>query len=138
MRSKAAIFVAGAAVQWLRDGLQADRARRPRSRRWPQQRRPGRGVYLVPAFAGLGAPYWDAEARGAIFGLTRDTGRAEIAARHAGSRSATRRRDLIDAMRGRRRRARRDVLRVDGGMVVNDWLMQCLADMLGAPVERPR
>lgn len=128
------IFVAGAAVQWLRDGLgliktsaevepMADKAR------------PGHGVYMVPAFVGLGAPYWDAEARGALLGLTRNTGPAEIAAATLDS-VCYQTRDLIEAMRGDG--ARIDELRVDGGMVVNDPLMQRLADTVGAPVERPK
>ncbi|WP_428668701.1 glycerol kinase GlpK [Reyranella sp.] len=128
------IFIAGAAVQWLRDGLRlieksadveavADKAKS------------GHGVYMVPAFVGLGAPYWDAEARGALLGLTRDTGPAEIAAATLDS-VCYQTRDLIEAMRGDG--AQIDELRVDGGMVVNDPLMQRLADTVGAPVERPR
>ena len=96
----------------------------------------GHGVYLVPAFVGLGAPYWDAEARGALLGLTRDTGPARSPRATLDSvRYQTR--DLIEAMRGDWRR-QIDELRVDGGMVVNDPLMQRLADTLGAPVERPK
>ena len=92
----------------------------------------------MPAFVGLGAPYWDAECRGAMFGLTRDTGRDEIAPRRAGSR-------LLPDARPAGRHARRlagaaaaeTVLRVDGGMVASDWTMQRLADILDAPVDRP-
>ncbi|MFZ5781971.1 MAG: glycerol kinase GlpK [Pseudomonadota bacterium] len=127
------IFIAGAAVQWLRDGLRlieksadveavAGRAR------------DGHGVYMVPAFVGLGAPYWDAGARGALLGLTRDTGPAEIAAATLDS-VCYQTRDLIEAMRGDG--AQIDELRVDGGMVVNDPLMQRLADTVAVPVERP-
>jgi glycerol kinase len=128
------IFVAGAAVQWLRDGLGlieksgdiealAGRARE------------GHGVYLVPAFVGLGAPHWDPDARGALMGLTRDSGPAEIAAATLDS-VCYQTRDLVDAMRGDG--AQIDDLRVDGGMVVNDLLMQRLADTVGTPVERPK
>lgn len=128
------IFVAGATVQWLRDGLKlfADASE---TEALARQTRAGHGVYLVPAFTGLGAPHWDPGARGAIFGLTRDTGIAEIVA--AGLQAVCyQTRDLqacmdddIDASAGR--------LRVDGGMVSNNWVMQFLADMLGVPVDRP-
>ena len=93
----------------------------------------------MPAFAGLGAPYWDAEARGAIFGLTRGTTRAEIA-RAALEAVGYQTRDLLEAMRGDWTGAgpARTVLRVDGGMVASDWTMQFLADILGAPVDRPK
>jgi glycerol kinase len=132
-----AIFVAGAAVQWLRDGLGiiADAAE---TAALADVADPHQSVYLVPAFVGLGAPYWDAEARGALFGLTRATGRNELA-RAALEAVGYQTRDLVDAMR-------RDwpgaadaetVLRVDGGMVRSDWTMQFLADILGAPVDRP-
>ncbi|MDE2333834.1 MAG: glycerol kinase GlpK [Rhodospirillales bacterium] len=136
-----AIFIAGAAVQWLRDGLRligdaaetgalaaaADAAQR---------------VTLVPAFTGLGAPWWDAEARGAIFGLTRATGPREFARaalESVGHQTA----DLVDAMRADlgslgAGRPGETVLRVDGGMVASDWTMQFLADILGAPVDRPK
>ncbi|MCE8035677.1 glycerol kinase [Billgrantia tianxiuensis] len=128
------IFVAGATVQWLRDGLGLfeDAA----ETEWLAERTRGsHGVYLVPAFTGLGAPHWDPRARGAILGLTRDTGIAELVA--AGLRSVCfQSRDLYQCMmqdvgtdRGR--------LRVDGGMVANGWLMQCLADVLGQEVDRP-
>ncbi len=129
-----AIFVAGAAVQWLRDGLGLikDAAETAALAAGAD---PKRRVYLVPAFAGLGAPYWDAEARGALFGLTRDVGRAEIA-RAALDAACFQTRDLIEAMRADG--ANPASLRVDGGMVANDWLMQRLADLLGLPVERPK
>jgi len=91
----------------------------------------------VPAFVGLGAPHWDAEARGAIFGLTRNSGPAEFA-RAALESVAYQTRDLLDAMRKDWKGASvKTVLRVDGGMVASDWTMQRLADILGAPVDRP-
>src|SRR5690606_1969856 len=94
------------------------------------------GVYLVPAFTGLGAPYWDPRARGAIFGLTRDTGIKEIVT--AGLQSVCyQTRDLLEAM-AQDGAAAPATLRVDGGMVGNGWLMQFLADILGVPVERPQ
>jgi len=127
------IFVAGAAVQWLRDGLRLIKAS-AEVEAMAEKARPGHGVYMVPAFVGLGAPYWDAEARGALLGLTRDTGPAEIAAATLDS-VCYQTRDLVEAMRGDG--AQIDELRVDGGMVVNDPLMQRLADTVGAPVERP-
>lgn len=130
------IFVAGAAVQWLRDGLgmistasessalatEADSAHR---------------VYLVPAFTGLGAPYWDADARGAMYGLTRASGPADFA-RAALESVGYQTRDLLEAMHGDwSAGGDNTVLRVDGGMVASDWAMQFLADILGAPVDRP-
>ena len=128
------IFVAGAAVQWLRDGIRLiDHAEQ--SEALARQVGDHHGVYLVPAFTGLGAPYWDPQARGAIFGLTRDTGIAEIVS--AGLQAVCyQTRDLLDAMRadGSQLPA---ALRVDGGMVANGWLMQFLADVLAVPVERP-
>ena len=91
----------------------------------------------MPAFVGLGAPHWDAEARGAIFGLTRNTGPAEFA-RAALESVAYQTRDLLDAMHKDWKSAERQtVLRVDGGMVASDWTMQRLADILDAPVDRP-
>lgn len=131
-----AIFVAGAAVQWLRDGLRlfGDAAE---SGMLAQQADPAQQVVFVPAFVGLGAPYWDAEARGAILGLTRGTGPAEIA-RAALEAVAFQTRDLIEAMEadwGAAGGGR--VLRVDGGMAASDWTMQFLSDLLGAPVDRP-
>jgi glycerol kinase len=92
-------------------------------------------VYLVPAFTGLGAPYWDPEARGAIFGLTRDSGIAHIV-RAALESVCYQTRDLLEAMR--QDAIAPTELRVDGGMVVNDWLVQFLADILGIPVLRPQ
>jgi glycerol kinase len=138
-----AIFAAGATVQWLRDGLgltaEAREAGELAARADPRQ-----AVYLVPAFTGLGAPWWDAEARGALFGLTRGTTRAEIA-RAALESVAYQTADLLAAMEadlaaglpGAASAPERRVLRVDGGMVASDWTMQFLADLLGAPVDRP-
>ena len=98
---------------------------------------PEQDVYLVPAFVGLGAPHWDAEARGAIFGLTRNSGPAEFA-RAALESVAFQTRDLLDAMKKDWKGAsKKTVLRVDGGMVASDWAMQRLADILDAPVDRP-
>ncbi|PID75153.1 MAG: glycerol kinase [Deltaproteobacteria bacterium] len=129
------IFIAGAAVQWLRDGLgliekasetdglalQAD---------LEQQ------IYLVPAFTGLGAPHWDSEARGALFGLTRGTGPAEICKAVLES-VCYQTRDLLEAMTRDWGNMQDCVLRVDGGMVASDYTMQFLSDMLSAPVDRP-
>ncbi|HTZ81226.1 MAG TPA: glycerol kinase GlpK [Stellaceae bacterium] len=129
-----AIFIAGAAVQWLRDGLGLVR-QAGETAALAAAADPARRVYLVPAFTGLGAPYWDAEARGALFGLTRDVGRAEIA-RATLEASCYQTRDLLEAMRADG--AAPASLRVDGGMVANDWLMQRMADLLGLAVERPR
>jgi len=128
------IFVAGAAVQWLRDGIKLI-SHASDSEALAEQTGDACGVYLVPAFTGLGAPYWDPKARGAIFGLTRDTGIKEIVT--AGLQSVCyQTRDLLEAMR-QDGAAAPSALRVDGGMVVNNWLMQFLADILGVPVERP-
>jgi glycerol kinase len=129
------IFVAGAAVQWLRDGLRIV-ARADETGPLAARADESQHVVLVPAFVGLGAPYWDAECRGAIFGLTRATGAAELA-RAALESVCFQTRDLIEAMQGDWGAARRTVLRVDGGMVASDWTMQRLADMLDAPVDRP-
>ena len=101
-----------------------------------QQADPAEQVYLVPAFVGLGAPYWDADARGAIFGLTRNSGPAEIA-RAALEAVGYQTRDLLEAMRADWPAAAGTVLRVDGGMTASDVTMQFLADILGAPVDRP-
>lgn len=130
------IFIAGAAVQWLRDGAKMiDKA--ARSGELAAHADPTQTVYLVPAFVGLGAPHWDAEARGAIFGLTRNSGPAEFA-RAALESVAYQTRDLLDAMKKDwKSGAAQTVLRVDGGMVASDWTMQTLADILDAPVDRP-
>src|SRR5258708_20660450 len=124
----------GGGVKGLGDGLEVI-ARADESEARGRAADPARRVYVVPAFTGLGAPYWDADARGAIFGLTRDVGRAEIA-RAALDAACFQTRDLLDAMRADG--AALKSLRVDGGMVANDWLMQRLADILGMTVERPR
>jgi len=130
-----AIFIAGAAVQWLRDGLRIV-ASAPESGALAAQADPGQDVYLVPAFVGLGAPYWQPEARGALFGLTRATGPAELA-RAALEAVCYQTRDLLEAMHSDWSPGAKAVLRVDGGMVASDWTMQFLADILDAPVERP-
>lgn len=128
------IFVAGAAIQWLRDGLKLIQ-HAGETEALAEQTGHDCGVYLVPAFTGLGAPYWDPRARGAIFGLTRDTGIAEIVT--AGLQSVCfQTRDLLDAMQADGA-ASTSALRVDGGMVVNSWVVQSLANILGVPVERP-
>jgi glycerol kinase len=130
------IFIAGAAVQWLRDSLRIiDGA--AQSGDLAEKADPNQDVYLVPAFVGLGAPYWDADCRGAMFGLTRNTGRAEFA-RAALESACFQTRDLLEAMKRDWGSARATVLRVDGGMVASDWTMQRLADILNAPVDRPR
>ncbi len=130
------IFIAGAVVQWLRDGLKLIKAA-PETQAMAESADPASGVILVPAFTGLGAPWWRAEARGAIFGLTRDTGPAELA-RAALESVGFQTRDLLEAMRRDWPEAGRGgVLRVDGGMSASDWAMQFLADITGAPVDRP-
>ncbi|RUY68867.1 glycerol kinase, partial [Mesorhizobium sp. M7A.F.Ca.CA.001.13.1.1] len=130
------IFIAGAAVQWLRDGIKVI-GKAEQSGKLAAEADPTQNVYLVPAFVGLGAPHWDAEARGAIFGLTRNSGPAEFA-RAALESVAYQTRDLLDAMRKDWKGASaKTVLRVDGGMVASDWTMQRLADILDAPVDRP-
>ncbi|MGI9524400.1 MAG: glycerol kinase GlpK [Hyphomicrobiaceae bacterium] len=129
------IFVAGAAVQWLRDGLkiinQVSQVGEIAATADLSQ-----SVYLVPAFVGLGAPYWDADCRGALYGLTRNTGRAELA-RAALESVCYQTRDLLEAMRTDWAETSQTVLRVDGGMAASDWTMQTLADILDAPVDRP-
>ncbi len=128
------IFVAGAAVQWLRDGLGIIKSA-AETEALAKQADGKQQVYLVPAFTGLGAPYWDAEARGALLGLTRASGPAEIA-RAALEAVCYQTRDLLEAMRADGASGL-EALRVDGGMVANDWLLQMLADILGVAVERP-
>ena len=128
------IFVAGAAVQWLRDRLGIIAAA-PESQALAERADPRQRLYLVPAFAGLGAPYWEPRARGALLGLTAECGRAEIA-RAALEAVGYQTRDLLAAMSA-------DcgvpisTLRVDGGLAANDWAMQFLADIVPATVERP-
>ncbi len=133
-----AIFVAGAAVQWLRDGLGII-ARAEETLALAEQADPDQQVFLVPAFVGLGAPWWDSQARGALVGLTRGTGRAEIA-RAALESVSFQTADLVEAMAGDAPGVigAETVLRVDGGMVANDWMLQNLADILGQPVDRPQ
>lgn len=130
------IFIAGAVVQWLRDGLGIiDEASQTQG--LAEQSDPAQNLYLVPAFTGLGAPYWDAECRGAIFGLTRGSGPAEFS-RAALESVGFQTRDLLEAMRADWAVAgTQGALRVDGGMAASDWTMQFLADITGAPVDRP-
>jgi glycerol kinase len=130
-----AIFSAGATIQWLRDGLKIIK-NAAESETLARSVEDSAGVYLVPAFTGLGAPHWDPEARGTIMGLTRDSTSAHIA-RAALEAVAFQTRDLMEAMAADGG-ARPQALRVDGGMVANDWLCQMLADMLDTPVERPK
>ncbi len=127
------IFIAGAAVKWLRDGLGiiTEAAQTEALARGLDD---NKGVYLVPAFTGLGAPHWDPEARAAIFGLTLDAGAAELS-RATLEAVCYQTRDLFAAMA--EDGVRPTELRVDGGMVENDWLMQFLADILELPVDRP-
>jgi glycerol kinase len=128
------IFSAGSTVQWLRDAMGAVGASRE-SEAVAQSLPDNGGVYLVPGFTGLGAPFWEAEARGAIFGLTRDAGPAHIV--RAGLEAmAYQTRDLLDALKadGAPEPAR---LLVDGGVTANGWVMQFLADIAGVAVERP-
>lgn len=129
------IFIAGAVVQWLRDGLKIiDDA--SQSAGLADAADPTQTLYLVPAFTGLGAPYWDPDARGAIFGLTRNSGPAEFA-RAALESVGFQTRDLLEAMAADYPGDTRNV-RVDGGMTASDWTMQFLSDILGAPVDRPQ
>jgi glycerol kinase len=132
------IFIAGAVVQWLRDALGVIRSA-AEIEALASTAAPAEGLYFVPAFTGLGAPYWDPDARAAILGLTRDMGVAEIA-RAALDAVCFQTRDLLDAM-GRDMKsaglAPPAALRVDGGMVKNDWFCQRLADLTGLPVDRP-
>ena len=130
-----AIFIAGAAVQWLRDALKVIGSA-PDVNTLAERADAQEQVYLVPAFVGLGAPWWDAQARGAIFGLTRKAGVAEIA-RAALEAVGYQTRDLLEAMRADWPAAGDTVLRVDGGMTASDLTMQFLADILDAPVDRP-
>lgn len=129
------IFIAGAVVQWLRDGLKIIREARE-TQPLAEQADPAQEVVLVPAFTGLGAPYWRPECRGAIYGLTRNSGPAELA-RAALESVGYQTRDLLEAMRADWGAQADGVLRVDGGMAASDWAMQFLADILGAPVDRP-
>jgi glycerol kinase len=129
------VFIAGAAIQWLRDemGLLSDASE---SESLAQQLESNDGVYLVPAFTGLGAPHWDMDARGAILGLTRGTGQAHIV-RAALESIAYQTRDIVEAM-NRDSGIKLTALNVDGGASRNNFLMQFQADLLGVPVERPQ
>lgn len=129
------IFIAGAAVQWLRDGMGLIKNAAQTGELAPQAD-PGQDVLLVPAFTGLGAPYWEPDSRGAVFGLTRNSGPAELA-RAALQSVGYQTRDLWEAMRADWGGEINVTLRVDGGMSASDWTMQSLSDLLGAAVDRP-
>ena len=128
------IFIAGAAVQWLRDRIGLIESA-SETEALASSLPDNRGVYLVPAFTGLGAPHWDARARGGLFGITRDTGVAEIT-RATLESVCYQTRDLLQAVADDGA-ASLAALRIDGGMVANDWLMQFLADIVNLRVERP-
>jgi len=130
------IFIAGAVVQWLRDGLGLISAAHETAD-MAAAADPTQSLYLVPAFTGLGAPYWNADCRGAIFGLTRNSGPKEFA-KAALQSVGYQTRDLLLAMQDDMGRSGEAVLRVDGGMTASDWTMQFLSDILGAPVDRPK
>ncbi|MEH6775384.1 MAG: glycerol kinase GlpK [Cereibacter changlensis] len=134
------IFIAGAVVQWLRDGLKIIREAKE-TQPLAESADAAQDVVLVPAFTGLGAPYWRPESRGAIYGLTRNSGPAELA-RAALESVGYQTRDLLEAMRAdwaaAGHEAAEGVLRVDGGMSASDWAMQFLSDIIGAPVDRPQ
>ena len=129
------IFIAGAAVQWLRDGLGIIESAE-QSGELAAQADEHQQVYMIPAFTGLGAPWWDPQARGALIGLTRGTGPAEIS-RAALESVCYQTLDLLNAMHADWQQEAKTVLRVDGGMVASDWTMQRLADILQAPIDRP-
>src|SRR6056297_382739 len=137
------IFIAGAVVQWLRDGLKIIREARE-TQPLAEKADPSQEVILVPAFTGLGAPYWNAECRGAVFGLTRNS-RPEEFARAALESVGFQTRDLLEAMRAdwadhggaALRDGGAETLRVDGGMSASNWAMQFLSDIIDAPVDRP-
>ena len=129
------IFIAGAVVQWLRDGLKIIREAKE-TQPLAEGADPSQDVVLVPAFTGLGAPYWRPDCRGAVYGLTRNSGPAELA-KAALESVGYQTRDLLEAMRSDWGAAADGVLRVDGGMTASDWAMQFLSDILGAPVDRP-
>ncbi|MDM7458063.1 MAG: glycerol kinase GlpK [Paracoccus sp. (in: a-proteobacteria)] len=133
------IFIAGAVVQWLRDGLKIIREA-AETQPLAESADDGQRVILVPAFTGLGAPYWKPDCRGAIFGLTRNSGPAELA-RAALESVGYQTRDLLEAMRADWQAGTvggATALRVDGGMAASDWTMQFLSDIIGAQVDRPR
>ena len=128
------IFIAGAAIQWLRDGLGVI-AHASETEHLARSVPDNGGVVFVPALTGLGAPYWEAEARGAIFGLTRGAGKAHLV-RAALEAMAFSTKEVLGAMIADARLSLAD-LKVDGGATANDWLMQFQADVLGVPVRRP-
>jgi glycerol kinase len=133
------IFIAGAVVQWLRDAIGVIKSSEE-VEALARTATEAQGLYFVPAFTGLGAPYWDPDARGAILGLTRDMGAAEIA-RAALDSVCFQTRDLLEAMASDMKRSglrAPKALKVDGGMVRNDWFCQRLADLTGLPVDRPK
>lgn len=131
------IFMAGAVVQWLRDGLQMIEEA-SETQALAEQADPHQNVVLVPAFVGLGAPYWNAECRGSVFGLTRGTGPAEMA-KAALECVGYQTRDLLEAMSADWQvTGVQPTLRVDGGMSASDWAMQFLSDIIAAPVDRPK
>ncbi|MDJ0992574.1 MAG: glycerol kinase GlpK [Dinoroseobacter sp.] len=131
------IFIAGAVVQWLRDGLKIIREA-SETQPLAESADASQSVVMVPAFTGLGAPYWNPDCRGAVFGLTRNSGPSELA-RAALESVGFQTRDLLEAMRADWSGSdAAPVLRVDGGMSASDWTMQFLADILGAPVDRPK
>ena len=130
------IFIAGAVVQWLRDGLKMIREAKE-TQPLAERADPSQGVVLVPAFTGLGAPYWNAECRGAVFGLTRNSGPEELA-RAALESVGFQTRDLLMAMQADMGGTGDAVLRVDGGMSASDFAMQFLSDIIGARVDRPK
>jgi len=129
------IFIAGAVVQWLRDGLKIIREAKE-TQPLADAADPAQDVVLVPAFTGLGAPYWRPDCRGAVYGLTRNSGPAELA-KAALESVGYQTRDLLEAMRSDWGAGADGILRVDGGMTASDWAMQFLSDILGAPVDRP-
>ena len=130
------IFVAGAAVQWLRDELKLI-SNASDSEELAKNSDPNQKLYFVPAFTGLGAPYWNSEVRGAIFGLSRNSGAAEIC-RATLESVGFQTRDLLEAMMADLPNTENTVLRVDGGMSASNWTMQFISDITGAPVDRPK
>ncbi|WP_342070611.1 glycerol kinase GlpK [Yoonia algicola] len=131
------IFVAGAVVQWLRDGLQIITSA-AETQALAEKADPHQDVILVPAFVGLGAPYWNPDCRGAAYGLTRGTGPAEMA-KAALESVGYQTRDLLEAMSADWQSSGvQPILRVDGGMSASDWAMQFLSDIIAAPVDRPK
>ena len=130
------IFIAGAVVQWLRDGLKLVREAKE-TQPLAEAADENQNVVLVPAFTGLGAPYWNPDCRGAIFGITRNTSRNEFA-KAALESVGFQTRDLLEAMQSDMGGKGDATLRIDGGMAASDWAMQFLADITGAPVDRPK